>query len=77
MEAQVQDYNKITEIFRKNKIKYDEKKLKYSVIYNKYLDPDMDKRMRTQGERYPGPEVGLMINAHRKPKKEGKKKKKK
>lgn len=37
----------------------------------------MDKRMRTQGARYPGPEVGLMFNPDKKPKKEGKKKKKK
>ena len=79
LQSQIKEYKDISAIFRKNKVPYAERELKRSIIYDNQLDPEVEKGMKRQKDRYPLIEDGLFINPFRveKKAKKGKKKKKK
>ena len=75
---QIKEYDSVEAEFKKNKLKYKEKWLKRAIIYDNQLDPEMEKNMKKQKERYPDPQELLIHNPYAEPKAaKGKKKKKK
>ena len=77
LEADKQEYDMITGIFKKNKIKYNEKRMKHALFYNNNLPEEVESKLITQDLRYPKTAECLMVNPFPKEKKKGKKKKKK
>ena len=74
LKDQIQDYYKVSDTFRRNRLHYEDKWLKRAIIYDNKIAKD--KEMPTQETRYPSIQKSLDINPFYEPKKEKKKKKK-
>ncbi len=75
LQNQIQDYYMVTDTLRKNRLSYEDKWLKRAIIYDNQLDPEKERSMKTQEDRYPNIEKILLENPYREIKKEKKKKK--